>query len=293
MPKANENGVAITYETFGSPDARPLVLVMGLGAQMLFWDEAFCAKLAERGHFVVRFDNRDCGESRVFDELGVPNVEEAWGQAMQGQSVAAPYAVEDMADDAIGLLDALGLEAAHFVGASMGGMIVQTLGWRHPDRVRSLTSIMSTTGDPELPTGSPEALAVLFRPPATSREEFVDMAVEAWRAIGGSLSQDEARIRRRSERCWDRGYYPAGTARQLCAVLAQGSRRPNLETLDVPFLVIHGTDDPLIPQACGEDTAAAVPGASLVLVEGMGHDMPPEAWGTLVDAITKHTEAAE
>ncbi|NNL86638.1 MAG: alpha/beta hydrolase [Myxococcales bacterium] len=293
MPKANSNGIEIEYETFGAREASPLVLVMGLGAQMIFWDEAFCGMLADRGHYVVRFDNRDCGLSTKLEDRGVPDVQAAWAAAMEGKPVEAPYTVDDMADDTVGLLDALELETAHFVGASMGGMIVQTLGWRHRDRVKSLTSIMSTTGDPSLPTGTPEALAVLFRPPAKSKEEFTANSLESWKVIGGKgFPPDEARIRERSERSWDRCYTPTGIARQLVGVLAQGNRRPLLEKLDVPFLVIHGTDDPLVPQTGGEDTAAAVPGASLVLIEGMGHDLPRGAWPTLVDAISKHTEAA-
>jgi pimeloyl-ACP methyl ester carboxylesterase len=244
--------------------------------------------LADRGHFVVRFDNRDCGLSTKFDERGVPNVQEAWSNALQGRPVTAPYTMEDMADDAVGLLDALNLDTAHFVGASMGGMIVQTLGWRHRDRVGSLTSVMSTTGDPSLPPATPEALGVLFRPPAKTREEFVENAIEAWKVIGGSgFTPDETRVRRRSESCWDRSYAPDGIARQMCAILAQGNRAPHLEKLDVPFLVIHGTDDPLIPQTGGEATAAAVPGAELILIDGMGHDMPRETWGTIVEAIAK------
>lgn len=293
MPKTTTNGITIEYETFGARDGVPLILVMGLGAQMLFWDEAFCEMFAERGHFVVRFDNRDCGLSTKFDDRGVPNVQEAWGNALQGRPVAAPYTLEDMADDAVALLDELNIESAHFVGASMGGMIVQTLGWRHRDRVSSLTSIMSTTGDPSLPPATPEALGVLFRPAAKSREEFIENSIESWKVIGGSgFAPDEARVRKRSERCWNRSYAPDGIARQMCAILAQGNRTPHLEKIDVPFLVIHGTDDPLIPQTGGEATAATVAGSELILIDGMGHDMPRETWGTIVDAVSKLTGAA-
>ncbi len=291
MPRAQSNGIEIEYETFGDAGAAPIILVMGLGAQMIFWEEEFCDGLAARGHYVVRFDNRDCGLSTKFDEAGVPNVQQAFMNLAAGKAVEAPYGMEHMADDTVGLLDSLGLESAHFVGASMGGMIVQTIAWRHPDRARSITSIMSTTGDPSLPPAKPEAMAVLFRPPSKSREEYVDGAVESWKVIAGSgFPPDEARIRKRSERTWDRCYAPDGVARQMVGILAQGNRRPMLEGVDLPFLVIHGTDDPLVPHTGGEDTAAAVSGADLVLIDGMGHDMPKETWPTIIDSIAKLVE---
>jgi pimeloyl-ACP methyl ester carboxylesterase len=288
MARANTNGIEIEYETFGAREAPPVVLVMGLGAQMIFWDDEFCQDLAARGHFVVRFDNRDCGLSTKFDKVGVPSVQQAFVDLAAGKAVSAPYSMEDMADDTVGLADALGIRAVHFVGASMGGMIVQTIASRHPERALSITSIMSTTGDPSLPQAAPEALAVLFRPPATNRDGYVESSLEAWKVIrGGGFPLDEDRVRRRSELTWDRCYAPEGIARQMCGILAQGNRRPMLEEIDLPFLVIHGTDDPLVPQTGGEDTAAAVSGAELVLIEGMGHDMPRETWSTIIDSISK------
>jgi pimeloyl-ACP methyl ester carboxylesterase len=293
MPRASSNGIEIEYEVFGPSDAPPLLLVMGLGSQMIFWDEEFCEGLAARGHRVIRFDNRDVGRSTKLEAAGVPNVLAAMAAVGSGARVAAPYTLDDMADDAAGLLDALEVDAAHVVGASMGGMIAQTLAIRHPKRVRTLTSIMSTTGRPGLPGPTPAALGVLLAPPVAGREPNVERGVATWRVIGSpGFPFDEPRIRERAGRAFDRGFHPEGVARQLAAILASGSRRERLAGVRAPTLVIHGQADPLVPVACGVDTADAVPGAELLLVEGMGHDLPRGAWPTILDAIGKLTARA-
>ncbi|CAG1007726.1 Aclacinomycin methylesterase RdmC [Myxococcaceae bacterium] len=291
MAKIESNGIELEFDGFGSAEHPPVLLVMGLGAQMIFWDEEFCEGLAARGRFVVRFDNRDVGLSTKLDALGVPDFAAMLPALLGGRSVAAPYLLTDMADDAAGLLEALGIDAAHVVGASMGGMIAQTLALRHPKRVRTLTSIMSTTGKPGLPGPTPEAQRVLLTPPPTDRDAAIARGVETWRTIGGAASaEDEARARTRTARAYDRCFAPAGVARQLAAILASGSRHEALASLRTPTLVIHGDVDPLVPLACGEATAAAVPGAELLVIEGMGHDLPRAAWPRMFDAIERHTQ---
>ncbi len=293
MASLEANGIRIEYDTFGDRAARPLLLIMGLGAQMLLWEEEFCAALAERGHFVVRFDNRDIGLSTKLEHAGVPNPFELMQKASSGQTLDVPYTLDAMADDAAGVLEALDLESAHVCGASMGGMIAQTLAYRHPARVRSLVSIMSTTGDPSLPQAAPEAMAVLLSPPPATRAEAVEQGVKTWRVIGSpGFPFDEERVRRRAGALYDRCFYPEGVARQLAAILAHGNRRPHLARVAAPTLVIHGAADPLVPLAGGRDTAEAIPGAALLVIEGMGHDLPPEAWPRIVGAIAEHTGRA-
>lgn len=294
MPRASSNGIEIEYETFGSATAPPLVLVMGLGGQMLLWDEEFCGALSDRGFHVVRFDNRDVGLTTKIAGAGMPNVLAAFANGMQGKPVEAAYTLDDMADDTAGLLDALGLADAHVAGASMGGMIAQTLAIRHPKRLRSMTSIMSTTGDRTLPPSKPSVIGVLTTPQPTERAAHIDHAVETWRAIGSpGFPFDEAFIRARAERLYDRAFFPEGIARQLVAILASGSRRAQLASVQAPTLVIHGIDDPLVPIEGGRDTAAAIPGAELVEIAGMGHDMPKALWPRLVELISTHAQRAE
>lgn len=286
MPSARCNGIDIAYEEIGAQDGPPVLLIMGLGASLVFWEDGFCALLAERGWRVVRFDNRDVGRSAKLDALGVPNVLEALSAQMARRPIAAPYLLSDMARDTIGLMDALGLERAHVVGASMGGMIAQTLAIEHPGRLHSLTSIMSTTGDPMLPPGKPEAMAVLLAPPVLERSAYLEQAVRVWRTIGSpGFPFDEARVRARAAAHFDRGYHPPGVARQLVGILASGDRTERLRRVTTPTLVIHGVDDPLVPAEAGRATAAAVAAAELVLIEGMGHDLPPEVWPRIVGAI--------
>ena len=294
MARARANGIELDFDTFGSPEGRPLLLIMGLGGQSIMWDEGFCDALAERGHFVVRYDNRDVGLSTKFDAAGLPNVMELMLQSAAGKQPAVPYTLDDMADDAAGLLDALGLETAHVCGASMGGMIAQTVAIRHGQRLRSLVSIMSSTGDPSLPQAKPEAMAVLMAPPPTDRAGSLDAAVRTWRTIGSpGFPFDETKIRERAGRLYDRSFYPQGTARQLAAIVAHGSRAEKLREVSAPTLVIHGAADPLVPIEGGRDTARAIPGAELLVIEGMGHDLPEGAWPKLVGAISEHTAKAE
>jgi pimeloyl-ACP methyl ester carboxylesterase len=283
------NGITLCCDTFGSRTAPPLLLIMGLGGQMIAWDDQFCTQLAERGYRVIRFDNRDIGLSTRFDAAGVPDVGAAFVAAMTGRPVQAPYTLRDMADDTAGLLDALDIERAHVVGVSMGGAIGQTLAIHHPARVRTLTSIMSTTGAPGLPGPTAQAAAVLLRPAPTDRAGYVASYSATWKVLrAGDFPVDEARDAARAEQAFDRGLSPAGTARQLAAILASGSRKEALASLRVPTLVVHGDADPLVPLACGFDTATSVPGARLRVIEGMGHALPVSMWTQLIDVIADH-----
>ncbi len=286
MPRARANGIEIEYEEFGDAGDEPVLLIMGLGAQMILWDEAFCESLAGRGYRVIRFDNRDVGLSTWLDHLGTPNLLAVMSARLFGRKVDAPYLVSDMAADAAALVDALGLDAAHVVGASMGGMIAQAMAIEHPGRVLSLTSMMSTTGEPSLPQSKPEAREVLLSPAPRDREQAIERAVRIFRAIGSpGFPFDEERIRGYAARSFDRAFNPAGAARQLTAIVASGSRKRALAALRVPTLVIHGSDDPLVPVTCGVDTAESIPGAKLVVIDGMGHDLPRQAWPRIVGAI--------
>jgi pimeloyl-ACP methyl ester carboxylesterase len=287
MASVSANGIQIEYDTFGDSSASPLLLIMGLGAQMILWDEEFCEQLAAKGHYVIRFDNRDVGLSTKFDEAGLPNVMEAMSAIMSGEEISSPYSLNDMADDAVGLLDALNIDKAHICGASMGGMIAQTVAIRHPDRVLSLTSIMSSTGDPSLPQGTPDAMAVLLTPAPQEREACIEHSIKVWRTIAGpGFPLDEERIRNRTALAFDRCFNPAGVARQLIAVMAHGDRTAALDSVTAPTLVIHGADDPLVPVECGKATAEAISGADILIIDGMGHDLPLGAWPQIVDAIT-------
>jgi pimeloyl-ACP methyl ester carboxylesterase len=283
------NGISIEYDTFGDPAASPLLLVMGLGAQMIAWDPAFCESLAGRGYHVVRFDNRDVGLSEKFESAGVPNMSELMAARERGETPPAAYNLADMADDAAGLLDALEVPSAHVVGASMGGMIVQVMATRHPSRVRTMTSIMSTTGAPGLPASKPEAQQALFTPAPSDREGFIEHTVRTSKTIGSAPHLlEESRLRTLAAARYDRCYYPVGIARQMAAVMASGSRREALASCTVPTLVIHGRVDPLVPVEGGIDTAEAIPGAKLMIIEDMGHDLPRALWPQIVDAIAAH-----
>ena len=286
---AKANGIELCWDSFGEAQAPPLLLIMGLAAQMIAWDDEFCGQLAARGYRVIRFDNRDIGLSTRFDAAGLPDVAAAFMAAMQGQPVSAPYRLEDMADDAVGLLDALGIGSAHVVGASMGGAIGQTLAIHHPSRLRSLTSIMATTGAPGLPPPTPQALQVLFKPTPLDQAGYFESYVQTWKVLrAGSFPLDEARDLARAGQNFARGLNPAGVARQLAAILASGSRKQALAGVTVPTLVLHGDVDPLVPLACGIDTAESVPGAKLQVIAGMGHALPISMWPQIIDAIAAH-----
>ena len=292
MPQAQANGIQVEYETFGSPQARPLLLTMGLGGQMILWDEDFCEALAERGHFVVRYDNRDVGLSTKFEDAGEPDLMSM--MLDPGAACEPAYTLDDMAADGVALLDALEIDSAHVCGASMGGMIVQTMALRHRDRLRSMTSIMSTTGNKDLPPADPAVSARLVMEAPRNREEAIDRAVETFKVIGSpGFDFDEVAVRDKAARGYDRCFLPAGQARQLAAILSQPNRVPELQQLDLPCLVIHGTADPLVSVEGGKDTASAIPGAELWLVEGMGHDLPKAIQGALADRITALVDRAE
>ena len=283
MPTVNVDDIEICYESYGPDDAPPLLLVMGLGAQMTLWTPGFVSELLERGFRVIRFDNRDVGLSTKTDG-SPPDVMALYAQAMAGQPVDAPYTLSTMAADAVGLLDALDIGAAHVVGASMGGMIAQMIAIEHPDRVLSLTSIMSTTGASDMGQPDPEAMMALLTPPPTDREGAIASTVETSRIIGGSLF-DEADARARAAEAYDRCFHPAGAAFQIAAIAATGDRTERLRDVQVPTLVIHGREDSLVTLSGGEATAAAVPGADLLVLGQMGHDIPRVYWPQIADAI--------
>ncbi|GAA1296065.1 alpha/beta hydrolase [Planotetraspora silvatica] len=281
--RATANGIEICYETFGEPGGRPLLLIMGLGMQMIGWDEDFIGLLVDNGHHVVRFDNRDVGLSSHMPEA--PDLMAALG----GDTSGASYLLADMADDSAGLLDALGWASAHVVGASMGGMIAQSLAIRHPGRVRTLTSIMSTTG-PGVGQPTEAAMAALLTPPSPDREAAAERALASWRVIGSpGYAMDVERVARVAREGYDRAYDPQGVARQLTAILASPDRAEGLRGLTIPALVIHGEDDPLVTPSGGAATADAIPGAKLLTFPGMGHDMPRELWPVFVEAVTELT----
>ncbi len=283
---AKVGDLEICYQAFGAPSDPPLLLIMGLGAQMIVWEDDFCAALAARGFWVVRFDNRDVGKSTKIDWTPPADPGKAVATRKPGEKIPAPYLLNDMAGDAVGLMDVLGIASAHVVGASMGGMIAQELAIRWPERVRSLTSIMSTTGDPRLPPPSPEVMKVFTAPPPRTPEEYVEANVAAWRIFRGpGYPEDEKRDRARALRAAARGFNPEGTQRQLLAVYASGSRKKTLPSIVAPTLVIHGADDPLAPLAAGEDTAASIPGARLVVLPHMGHSLPVAVWPRIIDEI--------
>jgi pimeloyl-ACP methyl ester carboxylesterase len=294
MPQIETNGIRLEYETWGEPTGRPLVVVRGLGTQLVHWSPRLCERLVAAGHYLVTFDNRDVGLSTHFHEAGMPDLAGILAARARGEEPEAPYRLADMATDLIGLMDGLGLSRAHVAGMSMGGMIVQQAALQFPDRLASMTSIMSTTGDPGLPGPTPEAAAALSRPPPRERSAYVDYSVLTQRAFTGrGFPFDEEGWRDLAGRVFDRAFDPAGVARQMAAIMASGSRHADLAKVSTPTLVVHGTDDPLVPPACGEATARAIPGARLHWIEGMGHDLPEGAWPDLVDAIAAHTAAAE
>ena len=282
---ADANGLRLCWQGFGQPADPPLLLIMGLGAQMILWDDDFCRMLAGRGYYVVRFDNRDIGRSSYID---VPPPDLA-GVFMRGETLRAPYRLDDMANDAVGLLDALHIEKAHVVGASMGGMIAQLVAIHHPARVATLTSIMSTTGERGLPPPRPDVWAALMAPPPLDVAAYVEANVRMAELLRGYAdAQEEAAARLRAARAASRGLNPAGGVRQTAAILASGSRKELLAGVRSPTLVIHGSDDPLVPVEGGRATAQAIPGARLLEFAPMGHTLPRALWPKLVDALAAH-----
>jgi pimeloyl-ACP methyl ester carboxylesterase len=278
--------VELAYDSFGNPSDPPMLLIMGLGAQMIRWDDAFCKAIASQGRWVIRFDNRDVGLSTKFAEAGVPNIM----SLIQGQKVDVPYTLKDMADDAIGLLDKLRIEAADVVGVSMGGMIAQTIAIHYPERVRTLTSIMSSTGNPDLPQSTPEAMGVLLAPAASNRDDYITAQLKAAKVLHGPVYPlNEDYVRNYAEQSYDRCYHPEGLPRQLAAILTSGSRNKELANVKIPTLVIHGKSDPLVPVEGGKDTAKSISDAKLLLIDGMGHSFPTEVVPQILQAILQHT----
>jgi len=272
MPKVKSNGIELEHDDFGSASDPPLLLIMGFSAQMTAWDDAFCNQIAAEGFHVIRFDNRDVGlSSRV---------------------VEPAYTLDDMADDAAGLLDALGIDKAHIVGASMGGMIAQLFAIRHPQKTLSLCSIMSTTGNPEVGQPEPEAIAALMQPRPTTREEAIQRGEEVGRIISSKTLFDVDKARRKAGESFDRANDPDGVLRQMQAIMAQTPREAELAKVTVPTLVIHGKGDPLVTLSGGEATAKAVPGAQLLVLDEMGHDLPEPLWPEIVGAIVKNARSA-
>jgi pimeloyl-ACP methyl ester carboxylesterase len=286
--RAQVGPVELVYETIGDPADPPMLLVMGLGMQLIHWDRGLCELLAGRGFHVIRFDNRDAGLSTKI-RGPVPNVM----RLMAGLPAPVPYLLGDMAGDTLGLLDELGIERAHVVGVSMGGMIGQTMAIRRPERVLSLASMLSTTGDRRVGTPKLRVWSLMMRRAPQERDAYIRYFTRLFRMIGSPAYRvDQARTRELAAATYDRCHYPAGTARQLGAIMASGSRTEALRRLEVPTVVIHGESDPLVPLRAGLATARAIPNARLLTIPGMGHDMPQPLWPTFVDAIVTNTDRA-
>jgi pimeloyl-ACP methyl ester carboxylesterase len=285
------SGVELCYQTFGSPDGDPLVLVMGLGGPMNWWDPELCTLLAEAGFHVVRYDNRDTGRSSRLEGRVTR------GQLVRsflGQGGRAPYTLSDLADDAFGLMDHLGWDSAHVVGVSMGGMIVQTMAIEHPERVRSMTSIMSTLGKRTVGWQHPSLLPQLIGPRQAGREAYVASSAKMWQLIGSpGYPSDEDKVRKRAEETFDRGISASGVMRQMVAILNQPVRSRQLAGLTMPVAVVHGSADKMVHVSGGRATARAVPGAELVVIDGMGHDLPSELFGTFTDVIRRTANRAD
>lgn len=288
MPRVRANGLELEYDTFGDPADPPLLLVMGLGAQLIDWPLEFVRQIAAHGFHVIRFDNRDAGLSTWLDDLGLPDI----GALLTGTGTA-PYSLADMGDDAVGLLDALGIGRAHVVGASMGGMVVQRMVLDHPERVLSMTSIMSTTGARDVGEPNEAATAMLLRPQAPDRDSAIEAMVAGFRltsSTGFEVTDEE--LRDRAVSAYDRAYHPAGGARQLAAIISTPDRTAALAGVTVPTSVIHGDIDPLVNVSGGRATAAAIPGAELLVIPGMGHDLPTGAWPQLIDIVVRTAKRA-
>ena len=296
MAKAACNGIEIEYETFGALEDPAILLISRLAGQLLDWDAVFCRRLAEQGYCVIRYDNRDSGlSSRIVDPE--PGTTGAMFKAlMKGEKIAPLFTIEDMADDAAGLLDALGIEKAHVCGISMGGAIAQTMAIYHPQHVKSLIAIYSSTGNPGLSTPDAKAAEILFEPAPAERFSNIEYSLRVFRAITGSgIPFDTAAHRERAARYFDRAFRPQGTAHQLIAALTQRNRKSQLAQLALPTLVIHGDEDPLMPLAAGRELAKTIPRAELMVVNGMGHDLPMmnAHWEKILNAMLKHLARVE
>ncbi len=288
MPEASAGGLRICYETEGDPAGPPVLLVAGLGAQLTWWPPGLRAALADRGFFVIRYDNRDAGKSAWLDEAGEVDL-----LAVLAGTARPPYLLADLAADGVAVLDALGVPSAHVLGVSMGGMIAQAIAIEHPARVRTLTSAMSTTGDPAVGQPRPDIVEMLLSPRPADRAAAIDQGVELSRAISSpAFGFDEPETRARTSAEYDRGNHPAGAGRQLAAILASGDRSRALRTLTLPVLVLHGDADPMVDVSGGRATAAAIPGARLWVVPGLGHDLPPALFDEIADAAAALAQQA-
>lgn len=292
VPTAPANGIDLAYETFGDPSDPTLLLIMGLNAQRVMWDEGFCALLVARGFHVVRFDNRDVGGSTWIDTPGL-DVGATLMEVLGGDNAKVPYFLSDMAADAAGLIKHLGVESAHIVGASMGGMIAQALAIEHPGVVRSLTSIMSTTGEPGYGEQAPELVPLLLRPAPEGREAIIEAGIETFRLIGHPDHFDEVRSRQIAEQAYANGINPQAIGHQLLAIVASGSRAEGLARLDLPALVVHGRGDKLVGFSGGQRTAELIAGADFLAIDDMAHDLPRVHWPRIADAIATVANRAD
>lgn len=288
------NGLELCFDSFGDPEDPPMLLIMGLATQLIHWDDEFCKMLAKKGFWVIRFDNRDIGKSTKLTHHKAPGITAFLAHQWFGKRFRAPYYLNDMATDTFGLMDALSIERAHIVGVSMGGMIAQTMAIIEPKRVISLTSIMSTTGARSLPRAKASVSMKMLRPVPKDEDRYVQQALQMWQLLHGEhYPFDEQRIEKLLRRARQRSFYPKGILRQLSAIIASGDRTQKLADVNLPTLVMHGDIDPLVPFACGEATAAAIPGARFKRLEGMGHTLPRQLWGQMVDEISRLTKAAQ
>jgi len=289
MSYVTANGIQIEYETFGDKNDSPILLIVGIISQLIMWDDLLCEKLANAGHYVIRFDNRDVGLSTKFESAGTPDLAKAFSNLMQGKPISAPYTFSDMSNDTVGLMDALGISKAHVCGMSMGAGIAQTIAIEHPDRLLSLISIYGSTGNPQLPKAKPEAFQSLIAPFPKEKEAVLERVVDTYLLFAGSgFSFNKEWHDNLARRSYDRGLSPGSLNRQLLAGLGL-NRKPALANIKVPTLVIHGTEDPIMPVEGGKDTAETIPNSELMLIEGMGHDLPKlgGAWDQITDRIIK------
>ncbi len=296
MPKAKANGIDIEYDCFGKSDAEAVLLISGLGTQMIRWSETFCQLLAEQGYRVIRFDNRDAGLSTHFDSASMPDLASIADAVSRGETPHVPYTLFDMANDAVSLLDALMIERAHVVGRSMGGMIGQLLASEHADRVLSLVCLMSSTGNRDLPQARPEVMAAMTSPaphPLKDEQGYLAHCLAFSKVIAGrGYPFDDSAQRDQALAELKRTYNPSGFWRHIAAIAASGDLRSRLAKISAPTLVLHGSDDPLVPAEAGKDTAANIKGAELIIVDGMGHDLPPSLFGFVAEAIADNTRRA-
>jgi pimeloyl-ACP methyl ester carboxylesterase len=294
MAKTKANGIEIEYESFGNKSGSPLLLIIGIGLQMIHWSEEVVNQLVDEGHYVIIFDNRDTGLSSKMEEAGAPDIPGTIAALMKGEKIQVPYTFYDMGDDALGLLDALGIEKAHICGMSMGGAIAQTIAINHPERLLSLILIYAPTGNPKVPRPKPEIMNLLTTPPPSERNAFIEHQLNTMRIIKGSgFSFDEEKARQGAARVYDRCYYPIGAGRHFLAGLASGHRWQSLSSITTPTLLIHGDEDPVVPVENSHYAAEVIPGAELMIIKGMGH-YPPRGgpWPEIVKAITAHTSKA-